>query len=75
VPYSRIKYLPIIKKIPDELWNEIKLMLPPEEPNDTIGRPAIPFRRVLDGMFCVHFKNWLSMEDAAKRLWIRIYVP
>jgi hypothetical protein len=49
-------------------------MLPPEEPNDTIGRPAIPFRRVLDGMFCVHLKNWPSMEDAAKRLWIRIYV-
>jgi hypothetical protein len=74
VPYRRIKYLPIIRKIPDELRNEIKL-LPPEKPNDTIRRPAIPFRRVLDGGYRVHFKNWLSMEDAAKRLWIRLYMP
>jgi hypothetical protein len=25
----RIKYLPTIRKIPEELWNEIKLLLPP----------------------------------------------
>jgi transposase len=53
VPYSRIKYLPSIRKIPDESWNEIKLLLAPEKPNDTIGRPIIPFRKVLDGMLHV----------------------
>jgi transposase len=53
VPYRPIKHLPSIRKIPDESWNEIKLLLPPEKPNDTIGRPIIPFRKVLDGMLHV----------------------
>ena len=34
-------------------WNEIKLLLPSEKPNDTIGRPIIPFRKVLDGILHV----------------------
>ena len=49
----RTKHLPAIRKIPDELWDEIKLLLlPPEKANNkTIGRPpAIPFRKVLDGI-------------------------
>jgi len=46
----RTKHLPAIRKIPDELWDEIKLLLPPEKANKTIGRPAIPFRKVLDGI-------------------------
>ena len=53
MPYRPIKHLPSIRKIPDESWNEIKLLLPPEKPNDTIGRPIIPFRKVLDGMLHV----------------------
>ena len=47
VAYRPIKHLPTIRKIPGELWNEIKLLLPSEKPNDTIGRP------VLDGIVCV----------------------
>jgi putative transposase len=50
VPYRPIKHLPTIRKIPDKLWDEIKLLLPPEKPNDTIGRPAISFRKVLNGI-------------------------
>ena len=50
MPYRPIKHLPTIRKIPDGLWDEIKLLLPPEKPNDTIGCPAIPFRKVLDGI-------------------------
>ena len=46
----RTKHLPAIRKIPDELWDEIKLLLPPEKSNKTIGRPVIPFRKVLDGI-------------------------
>ena len=47
----RTKHLPAIRKIPDELWDEIKLLLPPEKANNkTIRRPAIPFRKVLDGI-------------------------
>jgi transposase len=46
----RTKHLPAIRKIPDELWDEIKLLLPPEKANKTIGRPVVPFRKVLDGI-------------------------
>jgi hypothetical protein len=50
VPYRRIKYLSTIRNIPDELWNEIKLLLPSEKPNSIIGRPVIPFGKVLNGI-------------------------
>ena len=50
-PYRPInRHLPTIRKIPDDLWDEIKLLLPPEKPDKTIGRPVIPFRKVLDGI-------------------------
>ena len=48
--HRRLKHLPAIRKIPDDLWDEIKLLLPPEKANNTIGRPFIPFRKVLDGI-------------------------
>ena len=67
---ERKKHLQTIRIVPDDLWEEIKLLLPPEKPNKTIGRPVVPFRKVLDGIV-IHFKNWLSMEDAAKRIWFR----
>ena len=51
--YRLIKYLPTVRKIPDKLWNEIRLVLPPEKSNNTIGRPVIPFRKVLDGILYV----------------------
>ena len=51
--YDRVKYLPTIKRIPDQLWNEIRLVLPLEKPNNTIGRPAVSFRKVLDGILYV----------------------
>ena len=53
MPYRKLKYLPTIRKIPDDLWNEIKLLLPSEKQNDTMGRPIIPFRKVLDGILHV----------------------
>ena len=51
--YDRVKYLPTIKRIPDPLWNEISLILPSENPNNTIGLPAVSFRNVLDGILFV----------------------
>ncbi len=51
--YDRVKYLPTVKRIPDELWDEIRLILPPEKPTNTIGRPAVSFRKVLDGILYV----------------------
>jgi putative transposase len=47
------KHLQTIRRIPDDLWKEIKLILPPEKSNKTIGRPVVPFRRVLDGILYV----------------------
>jgi transposase len=49
---NTLKRLPTIRKIPDKLWNEIKLILP-EKSINTIGRPSIPFRKVLDGIIYV----------------------
>ena len=51
--HRRLKHLPAIRKIPDDLWDEIKILLPPEKANNTIGRPIIPFRKVLDGIVYV----------------------
>jgi transposase len=53
VAYDRVKYLTTIKRIPDQLWNEIRLVLPLEKSNNTIGRPAVSFRKVLDGILYV----------------------
>ena len=39
--------------MPDELWDEIKLILPPEKPTNTIGRPVVSYRKVLDGILYV----------------------
>ena len=51
--YKRKKHLQTIRRIPDELWDEIKIMLPTEKPNNTTGRPIVPFRRVLNGILYV----------------------
>ena len=51
--YDKVKYLPTVKRIPDELWDEIRLILPPEKPANTIGRPVVSFRKVLDGILYV----------------------
>jgi transposase len=50
---ARVKYLPTIKRIPDELWDEIRLILPTEKSKNTIGRPAVPFRNILDAILYV----------------------
>ncbi len=42
-----------IIRIPDNLWNEIKIILPDEKPENTIGRPIVPYRKVLDGIMFV----------------------
>ena len=42
-----------IHKVPDKLWDEIRLLLPKEKSSDTVGRPVIPFRKVLDGILYV----------------------
>jgi len=47
------QYITTITRIPDRLWNEIKNILPDEKPENTIGRPVISYRKVLDGILFV----------------------
>lgn len=57
--YDRVSYLPTVKRIPDELWDEIRMILPPEKPINTIGRLVVSFfRKVLEGILFV--LNWTS---------------
>lgn len=51
--YRKKKHLPTIRKISDDLWDEIKLILPSEKLDKTVGRPVVPFRKVLDGILYV----------------------
>ena len=44
---------PTIWQMPDALWADCRALLPPEKPPGTRGRPAVPFRRVLDGILHV----------------------
>ena len=46
-------YLPTIRRIPDELWDEFKKILPQEKPPKTVGRPVIPYRKIIDGILYV----------------------
>lgn len=41
---------PTIIRIPDKLWDEFKKILPKEKPPKTVGRPIVPYRKVLDGI-------------------------
>ena len=52
--YRRKKqHLPTIRYIPDDLLGEVKNILPVGKPIETIGRPIVPFRKVLDGILYV----------------------
>jgi transposase len=51
---KNISHLPAIMTIPDELWDEIKKVLPKERPpSKTVGRPIVKYRKVLDGILYV----------------------
>ena len=47
------KQLGTIWRIPDDLWEVIEPLLPPQRPAGTVGRPPVPFRTVLDGILYV----------------------
>jgi putative transposase len=40
-------------RIPDELWKRVEPLLPPERPHPKGGRPWVPSRQCLDGIFFV----------------------
>jgi transposase len=49
----RKKSMPTIWHIQDDLWEEFRQVLPPEKKAGTVGRPAVPYRKVLDGILYV----------------------
>ena len=51
--HHKNKNKPTITKISDKLWDTIGPIFPKEKPNNTVGRPAIPFRKVMDGIVYV----------------------
>ena len=42
-----------ILKVPDKSWDRIKKILPKEKPSNTVGRPVVPYRKVIDGILYV----------------------
>ncbi len=59
--FKNKKSVRTIIRIPYDMWNEIKNILPDEKPENTIDRPIVPYRKVLDGVLFV--ENWMSMEN------------
>ena len=53
IMFKNKKYVRTIIRIPDDMWNEIKNILPDEKPENTIGRPIVPYRKVFDGILFV----------------------
>jgi len=45
--------LPTIWRVPDRLWQKLKPLLPPEKLAQTVGRPAVPFRTIVNGILYV----------------------
>jgi hypothetical protein len=64
VTYRKKKHLPTLRKIPNDLWDEINLMLPSEKLDKTVGRPVVPFKKSIR-WHSLCFKNWMSVEDVA----------
>ena len=42
-----------LRKIPDDLWNLIEPILPPDKPPGANGRPRVPNRTILNGILYV----------------------
>jgi putative transposase len=49
----RQKRLATIRRIPDDLWELIRPLLPAEKAAGTVGRPSVPFRTVMNGILYV----------------------
>ena len=44
--FKNKKYVRTIIRIPNDLWNEIKNILPDKKPENTIGRRIVPYIKV-----------------------------
>ena len=51
--HKKVKRRNGLREIPDDLWNLIQCLLPPDKPPGANGRPRVPNRTVLDGILYV----------------------
>ena len=51
--YKKVKRRNGLREIPDDLWNLIQRLLPPDKPPGANGRPRVPNRTVFDGILYV----------------------
>lgn len=49
----RRRRLATLWRIPDDLWAQLRPLLPAEKEPGTVGRPSVPFRTVLNGILYV----------------------
>jgi hypothetical protein len=68
------KYVRTITRIPDDLWSEITNTLPEEKPDNTMGHPLVPYRKVFDGILFVLRTDWMSMENVTQSISFRFYM-
>jgi len=59
--YNKNKNKTAITKISDKLWDRLSALLPKEKSNNTIGRPVIPFRKIMDGIVYV-LRTWCQWK-------------
>jgi hypothetical protein len=74
--YKKKEHLPTIKRIPsDNVWNEVKHILPKEKPRNTKGHPAavVSFRKVLDGILFVLRTGCQWEEMLPEGIWLWFY--
>lgn len=81
----RMKHLPTVRHIPDEVWDEVRCILSPEKPSNTKGRPPVSYRKVHDGILYVLrtgcqwkmlFRDYGSGSTCHRRFqqWVRLGV-
>jgi transposase len=46
--HKKNKNKPAITRVLDSLWDGIIAVFSAEKPNNTVGRPVVPFRKVMD---------------------------
>jgi hypothetical protein len=60
------QHLPTIRHIPDDLWNEVKNILPAEKPIETIGRRRLWIRllEIYDDIRGIEWE-WQSLDSVS----------
>jgi hypothetical protein len=74
VTYKRSRDLPTIRKMSDDLWDEIKIMLQSEKTDKTIEEVPTTYHQKNIRQYSLPPKNWMSMENASKGAWFRLYI-